>query len=71
MGEEGYSLTTFQTVLAYLESLQGEQEQLQEETKEETEEQKHPENESSQDDSLPGQELLQDEPIQQDPNSQE
>ncbi|CAB4008105.1 Hypothetical predicted protein [Paramuricea clavata] len=67
MGEEGYSLTTFQTVLAYLESLQGEQEQLQEET----EEQKHSENESSQDDSLPEQDLLQDEPIQQDPNSQE
>ena len=33
MGEEGYSLTTFQTVLAYLESLNVEQKLANRETK--------------------------------------
>ncbi len=50
MGEEGYSLTTLQTALAYLESLAGDQDQAQQET----EEHKNPEDESSQKDSFPG-----------------
>ena len=54
MGEEGYSLTTFQTALAYLETLPAEQQ----ETK--TKEQKRPENESSELEA--GNENRQDEP---------
>ena len=54
MGEEGYSLTTFQTALAYLETLPVEQQ------KTETMEQKRPENESS--DLEAGNENCQDEP---------